>query len=197
MNETSKSMNRRFCDYRYFIRYFKGQGIDIGAGNDGLSNYMEFMPLVKSIYDWDVGDGDAQYLDGVEDNSFDFIHSSHCLEHLHDPVIAIGNWLRVLKLGGYMVVTIPDMDLYEQGIWPSNKNSDHKHMFTLNNVLKKHFDYNCIWNVPKLLALYDDNIKIIKMELLDMGYRYNVKGVDQTLGSNSESAIELIIQKIK
>lgn len=197
MNETSKSMARRFCDYRYFTKYFKGHGMDIGAGRDGLSNYMEFMPMVESIYDWDIGDGDAQYLDGVENNSFDFIHSSHCLEHLQGADTALYNWLRVLKVGGYMVVTVPDMDLYEQGIWPSNKNPDHKYMFTLNNHIKSNSNYNYIWNVPKLLSCFNNDIKIIKMELLDMGYRYNVNGVDQTLGAISESAIEFIIQKIK
>ena len=81
---------------------------------------------------WDWEDGDAQYLSGVRDNSVDFIVSSHCLEHLVDPLEGLRNWIRVLKPGGHLIVTIPDEDLYEQGQWPSNNNLDHKHTFTVN-----------------------------------------------------------------
>jgi putative FmdB family regulatory protein len=190
MNETSKTLQRRFSDHRFFTRYFKGNGIDIGAGSDGLSNYKHFFPLITSIRDWDVKDGDAMLMQGVGDCEYDFINSSHCLEHLKDPYISLKNWLRILKVGGYMLITIPDADLYEQGIWPSNKNSDHKFRFSLN------YNYNYVI-VQELLKEFRDSIKILKLELVDGGYNYDIRGWDQTLGFLSESAIEIIIQKTK
>jgi ubiquinone/menaquinone biosynthesis C-methylase UbiE len=196
MFETSKSMTRRFYDYRYFTRYFVGDGIDIGSGNDGLSNFMYFMPMVKSIKDWDKNDGDAQFMEGDDDETYNFVHSSHCLEHMNDPKEALKNWFRILKKGGFMVVTVPDSDLYEQGVWPSNKNSDHKWMFTLNGVFGIS-DIHNLYNISDLLFLcFEDKAKIIKTELLDAGYRYSLNHVDQTLGITSESAIEFIIQKL-
>ena len=48
-----------------------------------------------------------------------------------EPRVALQHWLRVLKPGGHLVVTVPDEDLYEQGVWPSTFNGDHKHTFTM------------------------------------------------------------------
>src|SRR3546814_12230808 len=41
------------------------------------------------------------------------------------------NWFRILKPGGHLIVTVPDEDLYEQGIFPSAYNPDHKWTFTI------------------------------------------------------------------
>src|SRR5690606_28364016 len=86
---------------------------------------------IESVRTWDLEDGDAQFLHGVADDSFDFVHSSHCLEHLEDPVQGLSNWMRVLRPGGHLVVTVPDEDLYEQGRFPSTFNRDHKWSFTV------------------------------------------------------------------
>ena len=85
-----------------------GDGIDIGAGDDSLGRYQQMFPAMRSCRAWDLADGDAQFLAGVPDRAFDFIHSSHCLEHLVNPVQAMQNWLRVLKPGGHAVLMVPD-----------------------------------------------------------------------------------------
>ncbi|MFT2095888.1 methyltransferase domain-containing protein [Acidiphilium multivorum] len=108
MREASKSIMRRLTDSRFATRYFVGEGIDIGSGPDPISFYAELFPLMREVRSWDLADGDAQYLEGVPDASFDFVHSSHCLEHMRDPLVALRNWLRVLKPGGHMVVLVPD-----------------------------------------------------------------------------------------
>ena len=95
--ETGKSTLRRFHDNRFATRYFVGDGIDIGAGDDPLSDYSEFFPRITSLRPWDMPDGDAQYMHGVNDNTYDFVHSSHCLEHVRDPKVTLGNWIRICK----------------------------------------------------------------------------------------------------
>lgn len=86
---------------------------------------------MSEVRTWDWEDGDAQFLASVSDGEFDFVHSSHCLEHLVDPRKGLRNRLRVGRPGGYLVVTVPDEDLYEQGIFPSTFNQDHKWTFTI------------------------------------------------------------------
>lgn len=120
--ETGKAQARRQRE-GFFEKYCQGEGLDIGCGND---------PVVDGVYGWDLMNGDAQYLKGVEDDSLDFVYSSHCLEHMIDVRIALYNWFRVIKTGGYLILYIPHRDLYEKKKeLPSRFNPHHKHMFTL------------------------------------------------------------------
>lgn len=54
----------------------------------------------------------------MSDGKYDYVHSSHCLEHLIDPREGLPYWLREVRPGAYLIVTFPDEDLYEQGIFP-------------------------------------------------------------------------------
>jgi SAM-dependent methyltransferase len=192
LRELSKSIPRRLRDPNFITKYFVGSGIDIGGLPDPLSLYVELFPLITDVKIWDWEDGDAQYLTGVEDNSIDFIVSSHCLEHLVDPYEGLRNWIRVLKPGGHLVVTIPDEDLYEQGQWPSNKNLDHKHTFTVNKTSS--WSPNSI-NLFHLLAQVSQSADVRKIEVLDSTYRFDFPAYDQTMTPIGESAIEVIVRK--
>ena len=108
MKECSKSISRRLREPCFMQKYFRGNGIDIGGKPDPLVLYKELFPLLSNVDTWDIEDGDAEYLDSLEDNKFDFVHSSHCLEHLNNPIRGLGNWIRVLKKCGYLIVTVPD-----------------------------------------------------------------------------------------
>jgi len=44
------------------------------------------------------------------DASLDYVLSSHVLEHFHDPVRALEEWLRVVRPGGYVFMVIPHRD---------------------------------------------------------------------------------------
>jgi SAM-dependent methyltransferase len=199
MHESSKSIFHKLKDSRYATRYIVGNGIDIGSGPDSLAQYYEFFPLMKVCRSWDLPDGDAELMKTIEDNYFDFVHSSHCLEHMRDPKNALENWIRVLKPGGYLICIIPDEDLYEQGIFPSTFNSDHKHTFT---IFKKESWSDKSINVIDLLSNLNQVIEIKKIELLDATYRYdlnnkyNQKRFDQTLTPIGECAIEFVIKKL-
>lgn len=199
MNESSKSIFHKIKDSRYATRYIIGDGIDIGSGNDSLGLYFEFFPLMRTCRSWDLPDGDAQVMASVPDQSFDFVHSSHCLEHMRNPHIAINNWLRILKPGGHLICLVPDEDLYEQGVFPSTFNSDHKHTFTISK--KDSWSSNSI-NISDMLSSVNDKSQILKIELLDATYRYNINQIyegdryDQTMTPIGECAIEFVLKKI-
>ena len=192
MKECSKSIVRRSMSSNFLRRYFCGHGLDIGGKPDPLSLYSELFPLLKSVRTWDLEDGDAQYLEGVEDDSYDFVHSSHCLEHLHDPREGIKNWFRVIRPGGFLVVTVPDEDLYEQGVFPSTHNRDHKWTFT---VYKQASWSSKSVNVLELVRDLGTTADVEKIELLNASYRYGLPRYDQTLTPIGECAIEIVIRK--
>jgi ubiquinone/menaquinone biosynthesis C-methylase UbiE len=43
----------------------------------------------------------------VSDESYDFVVSSHVLEHFPDPIKALKEWHRIIKKGGYIFMIIP------------------------------------------------------------------------------------------
>ena len=193
MQETSKSLIRRSYDKRFATRWLIGDGIDIGAGPDAIGNYAPLFPLIRSVRAWDLPDGDAMLMEGVADHSFDFVHSSHCLEHLVNPTIALQNWVRICKPGGHLLIMVPDEDLYEQGVWPSTFNTDHKWSFTIGKASS--------WcprsvNVIALLRNVWREVNILKIELLDNGFFYGAQRFDQTLTMLGESAIEIVLRKV-
>lgn len=189
-NETSKSIDRRRRDPAFADHYFVGHGIDIGAGNDCLDKHRLSFPKMLSCRRWDMNDGDAKDMAGIADNIFDFVHSSHCLEHLTDPYVALDNWLRILKPGGYLVVIVPDEDMYEQGRFPSTFNGDHKVTFT---TWKPRSWCSTSVNVFDLVRHVD--AEPIKIESLHATYDWTTRHRwDQTCGQ-AEAAIEFILRK--
>ncbi|MCA3264382.1 MAG: tetratricopeptide repeat protein [Telmatospirillum sp.] len=192
MTGTAKALVRRMADVRYATRFFVGAGIDIGAGSDPLSLYAEQFPLMTRLRVWDMPDGDAQKLATIPDESLDFAHSSHCLEHMVDPTAALQRWFAVVKPGGHLVLLIPDEDLYEQGIWPSNKNADHKWTFAL--YKKRSWSPKSI-NVLALLTQLPASAETVKLEKLDASYRYRLPPLDQTLTPIGECGIEIVLRK--
>ena len=193
MRELSKATARRFHDSRYATRWFVGDAIDIGAGEDPLSSLHPFYPLLRKIVTTDKQDGDAMLMDWVADGAFDVVHSSNCLEHLVDPAVALSNWIRICRKNGHIVITVPDEDLYEQGEFPSSFNDDHKWTFTLGKASS--WSTRSI-SLIKLLDQYVGQVRILKLELLDAGFIYGAPRWDQTAALLSESAIEIVLQKL-
>jgi SAM-dependent methyltransferase len=192
MKECSKSIPRRLSDSNFLTRYFSGCGIDIGGAPDPLCLYSELFPKIFSVRTWDLPDGDAQYMASITGQEYDFVHSSHCLEHMHDPAVALKNWFRILKPNGYLVVTVPDEDLYEQSKFPSTFNRDHKWTFTM--YKHKSWSSKSI-NVIDLFVKLGEEADIVRLSLLDNTYRYSLPRYDQTLTPISECGIEIVVRK--
>jgi SAM-dependent methyltransferase len=191
-NEASKAATRRALDPAFTDLFFVGDGIDIGAGPDGLGKHKDKFPRMRSVRDWDLPDGDAMLMASVEDNTFDFVHSSHCLEHLHNPATSLGSWLRIVKPGGFVIVTIPDEDLYEQGVFPSTFNPDHKVTFT---TWKPHSWSPRSVSLIALLPTLNPPCQIVKVEQLLAKYEWAGQRRDLTMMSDAECAIELVLRK--
>lgn len=174
MNETSKSKRLR-QERGDFNAYLRGNGIDIGAGDD---------PLVVeqgSVRAWDINDGSAQLMDGVTDNCYDFVYSSHCLEHMENVSEALRNWLRILKPGGHLYVVVPDYILYEKMIWPSRFNIDHQQSFSFligRSAVRRDNHFHVEQDLKPLLASL--GAEIVRATLDDLLFNYNFGIADQT-----------------
>jgi SAM-dependent methyltransferase len=51
---------------------------------------------------------EATDLHDIADHEYDFVLSSHSLEHIADPVQALGEWMRVVKPRGVIILILPD-----------------------------------------------------------------------------------------
>lgn len=101
------------------VPYFKDKtGIRIG-GKLGWK-FKKFIKKSKEIIDVNISKDyveknnkvdyltDATNLYFSKDNEFDFICSSHVLEHLSNPIKALKEWIRVIKEDGIIYCGIPD-----------------------------------------------------------------------------------------
>jgi SAM-dependent methyltransferase len=122
MFEASKT--RRIRGQVFYDHFLSGSVLDIGCGED---------PVVPHAYAFDLAQGNAERI--LEffptGTAFDCVHSSHCLEHMRNVPETLAGWWALVKPGGYMIIVVPDEDLYEQGIWPSIFNCDHKATFRI------------------------------------------------------------------
>ena len=63
---------------------------------------------------------DATDLKNIKSDSYDFVLSSNCLEHIANPLKALEEWTRVVYPNGYIILVLPN----------KNSNFDHKRTVT-------------------------------------------------------------------
>jgi predicted SAM-dependent methyltransferase len=105
------------------FRYLRGDGIEIGAlyrpqrvPPGARVRYVDHaseadLYRIYPEHDWvkapDVVD-EGEKLTKFGDESVDFVIANHMLEHVEDPVAALHTFLRVVRPGGIVFVTLPD-----------------------------------------------------------------------------------------
>ena len=157
--------------------FFSGRGIDIGCDRDPIT---PDAITHDKIYGFDASD-----LSRYPNECFDFVYSSHCLEHLVDPTLAVKEWWRVVKKGGHLIIVVPHFALYEKKVLPSRFNSDHKWGFTLKELSKNIFSGKLI-----------QDFQLMRLQTNDTGFNYNDKRVDQTT-RGAQAEIEVILKKVR
>lgn len=76
-----------------------GRGIDVGCGKWPLDGAVAF----------DIANGDDAM--NLPDERYDFVFSSHCLEHLANPIAAIEHWRTRIIEGGRLFLYLPHPDM--------------------------------------------------------------------------------------
>lgn len=152
----------RLRDAAFAETYLAGKVLDIGCGPD---------LVIPTAQPFDLEHGDANRIrDHFPAESFDTVHSSHCLEHMRDVRSALAQWWSLVKPGGYLILVVPDEDLYEQGYWPSLFNEDHKFTFRLGGSGSwSPVSYEC----QTLLAELPE-AEIVDLRVQDSGYDYGL-----------------------
>jgi len=107
----------RFC-MPFALELCKGNGLDIGCHKPEWAFPGAIMvdPIIDPTY----------HAMNLPEGEFDYIFSSHCLEHLPNWVDALKYWTTKLKKGGVLFLYLPD---YSQHYWRPWNNRKHIHIF--------------------------------------------------------------------
>lgn len=121
------------------VQYTRGAVLDLGCGPSKAFPHFVGVDSCKDTELFgiemqpDVVD-DCSLLDKFEDGQCDAVFSSHLLEHIEDTHLALTNWWRVIKVGGYLVLYLPHRDLYPN-VGTEDANPDHKHDFIPDDIV--------------------------------------------------------------
>jgi SAM-dependent methyltransferase len=92
---------------------------------------------------------EAGQLDSLKSETYDFLLSSNCLEHVANPIKALFQWNRVIKTSGFAVVIVPRKE----------SNFDHKRMDTTFQHLLDDYENSVgeddLSHLPEILAMHD------------------------------------------
>ena len=150
-----------------FLPYCVGNGLDIGYGGDPIIDTAITLDQ-EHRYSFEgkkpqnlTADATSLYM--FADNALDYVYSSHCIEDFRETADVLREWLRVVKVGGYLCLLFPDEAVYRAK--SKTTNIAHVHgtfgmqfvlermpMNTVTLLAKELFDkkdYNCALVVQK------------------------------------------------
>lgn len=107
--------------------YCKGQGVDVGPGK------WPFPGAVPVDVDNSLVDAYSLPSPGPNCLGWDYVFSSHCLEHLPDPVRALTRWKNALCPGGCLFLYLPHP---EMTYWRPAYCKKHLHIFYPSDVIE-------------------------------------------------------------
>ena len=94
---------------------------------------------------------EATDLREIADNTYDFVLSSHSLEHTANPIKALTEWIRILKRSGKLVLILPD----------KRHTFDHYRKYTSFSHLLEDYHNNTLehdtTHMEEILSTFDEN----------------------------------------
>ncbi|WP_066740586.1 methyltransferase domain-containing protein [Cupriavidus sp. D384] len=188
MNSSIKAALRRAHDPCFVQHYFAGVGLDIGVRESDLGASRSLFPRVTRVVPWH---GDVAAVPGVEERAFDFVNAGQCLQNVVNPTRTLARWLDLLKPGGYLVLTVPDEDLEEEGKWPSQIDPSRRASFTVCKPASTlPASVNVLDMVRSVAAIAAcERISVVRDHHVDNG------GARDASGSLAERAIEVVLRK--
>ena len=92
---------------------------------------------------------DAVNISNVKNECYDFVFSSHSLEHIANPLKAISEWLRIIKSSGYIIIIVPEKSAC----------FDHKRSYSKFSTLLTQYEKNVgeddLSTLPEILLNHD------------------------------------------
>ena len=175
---SAKIFRKRVADFKTIKKLFIGKsGLEVG-GPSRIFKHKGLLPLYKIVKELDgcnfsndtIWEGrlkngskynfhpfkkGIQYISEASDLShlpsskYDFVISSNCLEHVANPLKAIAEWLRVVKVDGLLLIAVPNKEYC----------FDHNRPTTLFNHLLSDFQNNIqeddLTHLESILSLHD------------------------------------------
>lgn len=119
--------NKKFPEYlkqgnacQYIIpiakKFCKGKGLDIGGTKEAFFPDAEIINIAETTLS----------AFNLPNEKYDYIFSSHCLEHLDDPITALYHWKSRLKKNACLFLYLPHVDML---YWRPENNRKHLHTF--------------------------------------------------------------------
>lgn len=192
MNPSIKAALRRAHDPAFVQHYFAGVGLEIGSPASAMAANPSLFPRITRVVPWQ---GDVGAVPGVEERSFDFVHAGYCLQNVANPPKTLARWLDLVKPGGYLVVTVPDEDLEERGIWPSKIDPSRRASFT---ICKAASGLPASVNVLDMVRTLASIAACERIAVVRDHHVERAKSADDAVDSEAslaERAIEIILRK--
>ncbi len=137
----------RFAQWESFLRE-RGSFLDIGCATGMLLSFMQErgwkvqgVELCEASAKYGMAQRQVPIFIGTLDDapfkneSFSFVHASHLIEHLTDPVSFLLKVHALLQVGGYFVLVTPNRSGFQAKLLQTRWRScipDHLHLFSLN-----------------------------------------------------------------
>jgi predicted SAM-dependent methyltransferase len=163
-------------NFKLYSQYFKGKsGIEIGGLSPIFNTEVPLYKIIENVdgcnfssqtvWEGTIQEGNSynffeskkghQYvceasdLKDVPSDKYDFLISSHCLEHCANALKTVEEWLRVVKKGGAILLVLPN----------KNFTFDHnRYVTTFDHLLddyNKKIDETDLTHLPEILLLHD------------------------------------------
>lgn len=172
----SRIQKKNLKNKNLYLKYFKGKnGIEIGGPSVIFSKELPIYQIIdtldgcnfsnQTIWEGNIIEGEnfnyyenkkgyqyiceASKLDAIQNEYYDFIIASHCLEHCANTLKTVKEWLRVIKKGGVILLILPDR----------RYTFDHKRPVNIfehfEDDLKNDIDETDLTHLKKILKLHD------------------------------------------